>query len=390
MQKGTNWTTLSANKNFYNANLMGIFALKTESEKNMKTIRILFIGLWGLCLATSCGSKTQEKEQVKTVKIDTVRTESAQTLLQYPGKVKAAEDVSLAFRVSGTIRKIHVQDGQQVKTGQLLAELDPTDYQIQLDATEAQYKQVKSEAERVIALYNDGGTTPVAYDKAVYGLKQITALYEHHKDELSYTKLYAPFSGFVQKHLFETHETVGAGMPVLQMVGQGTPEVEINLPAAEYIRREQFSDYQCTFDIYPGKVYSLKQIGITHKANANQLYTMRLQLLTEDLPMPSAGMNTMVSIRLNDGQSNEMKISTNAILQENGRSCVFVYHPETGTVQSEEVTMLRLTSDGNCIITSPSLKAGDIVVSAGVHTIRHGEKVKPLPPVSETNVGGLM
>jgi hypothetical protein len=179
-------------------------------------------------------------------------------------------------------------------------------------------------------------------------------------------------------------------MPVLQMVGQGTPEVEINLPAAEYIRREQFGHYQCTFDIYPGQVYPLKPIGITHKANANQLYTMRLQLDTEGLPMPSAGMNTMVSIRLNDGQSHEMKVSTNALLQDNGRSCVFVYHPETGIVQSEEVTMLRLTGDGNCIITSPTLKAGDIVVSAGVHAIRNGEKVKPLLPTTETNVGGLL
>jgi hypothetical protein len=166
--------------------------------------------------------------------------------------------------------------------------------------------------------------------------------------------------------------------------------VEINLPAAEYIRREQFGHYQCTFDIYPGQVYPLKPIGITHKANANQLYTMRLQLDTEGLPMPSAGMNTMVSIRLNDDQSHEMKVSTNALLQDNGRSCVFVYHPETGIVQSEEVTMLRLTGDGNCIITSPTLKAGDIVVSAGVHAIRNGEKVKPLPPVSDTNVGGLL
>ena len=52
--------------------------------------------------------------------------------------------------------------------------------------------------------------------------------------------------------------------------------------------------------------------------------------------------------------------------------------------------MLRLTGDGNCIITSPTLKAGDIVVSAGVHAIRNGEKVKLLLPTTETNVGGLL
>lgn len=163
------------------------------------------------------------------------------------------------------------------KEGQLLAELDPTDYQVQLDATEAEYQQIKAEAERVMALYKDNGTTPNANDKAVYGLKQITAKYKHHKDQLAYTRLYAPFNGYVQKRLFEAHETIGAGMPVIAMISGGTPEVEINLPAAGYISREQFDNYHCTFDIYPGETYPLKLISVTPKANANQLYTMRLR-----------------------------------------------------------------------------------------------------------------
>ena len=179
-------------------------------------------------------------------------------------------------------------------------------------------------------------------------------------------------------------------MPVLSMVGQGTPEVEINLPAAEYIRRGQFSDYQCTFDIYPGKVYPLQLIGITHKANANQLYTMRLKLETEGLPMPSAGMNTMVSIRLNDGESNELKVASGAVLLKDGVSGVFVYHPQDSTVTFERVDVVRLTSDGQTVITSPHIKAGDIVVSAGVHAIHEGEKVRPLPAQTSTTVGGLL
>ena len=356
----------------------------------MKTLSFWIVALLMSSFIVSCGEPQKETNKVKTVKTDTVHIEGRQTLLQYPGKVKASQDITLAFRVSGTILRIFVQDGQQVKAGQLLAELDPTDYQIQLNATEAQYQQVKSETERVIALYNEGGTTPVAYDKAVYGLKQITALYEHHKDELSYTKLYAPFNGFIQKHLFKAHETVGAGMPVLSMVGKGAPEVEINLPAAEYIRREQFSDYQCTFDIYPGKVYPLKLIGITHKANANQLYTMRLQLMTEGLPMPSAGMNTLVNIHLNNGESQELKVTSGAVLQKNGKSGVYVYDPQNQTVCFRSIDLIRLTNNGYAIITSNVLKAGDIVISSGVHRINDGEKVQPLPPVTQTNVGGLL
>ena len=179
----------------------------------MKRIYLILTGI-SLILLSSCAQRAQEAKGHQTVKIDTVVSADKQTFLQFPGKVKAAQDISLAFRVSGTISKIHVKDGARVQEGQLLAELDPTDYQVQLDATEAEYQQIKAEAERVMALYKDNGTTPNANDKAVYGLKQITAKYKHHKDQLAYTRLYAPFNGYVQKRLFEAHETIGAGMPV--------------------------------------------------------------------------------------------------------------------------------------------------------------------------------
>ena len=324
----------------------------------------------------SCSNGAKDTREYQTVKTDTVVSAGGQTSLQYPGKVKAAQDISLAFRVSGTIQKIYVKDGARVQAGQLLAELDPTDYQVQLDATEAEYKQIKAEAERVMALYKDNGTTPNANDKAVYGLKQITAKYRHHKDQLGYTRLYAPFSGYIQKRLF--------------MISNSAPEVEINLPAAEYIRREQFDRYRCTFDIYPEQTYELKLISVTPKANANQLYTMRLQLITDNRPVPSPGMNTMVTILCNNDSSRNLSVPGSAVLQKDGKTCVFVYNPSDSKVHSREVTLVRLLSNGRSIIASDGLQPGDQVVSAGIHHIKDGETVTPLPAASDTNIGGLL
>lgn len=356
----------------------------------MKRIYLILTGI-SFILLTSCAQRTKKAQDYQTVKIDTVISADEQTFLQFPGKVKAAQDISLAFRVSGTISKIYVKDGTRVSEGQLLAELDPTDYQVQLDATEAEYQQVKAEAERVMALYKENGTTPNANDKAVYGLKQITAKYKHHQDQLAYTHLYAPFNGYVQKRLFEAHETLGAGMPVISMISAGTPEVEINLPAAEYIRRELFNDYHCTFDIYPDKIYPLKLISVTPKANANQLYSMRLQLVTEaSQPVPSPGMNTMVTIYCHTENENTLSIPTGAILQKDERTYVFVYQPSDNTVHSREVTLQRLLSNGSSLVTSDQLKPGELIVSSGVHYIKDGETVKPLPRITKTNIGGLL
>ena len=356
-------------------------------------MKVIYSILTILCLSTfmtSCGNKVQTDRQAPSVKIDTVVANGEKSFLQYPGRVKAAQDIDMAFRVSGKIQSVNVKDGQSVRTGQLLAVMDPSDYEVQLAATEAKYHQIKAEAERVIALYNDGGTTPNDYDKAVYGLKQAEALYKHHKDELAYTKLYAPFDGYIQKRFFDAHETVAAGMPVLSLLSKGTPEVEINIPAAEYIRRSQFSRYHCTFEIYPGKVYPLKLIGITHKANANQLYTMRLKIEVGDHPVPSAGMNTMVSIFFADEDDCSMQVPSNAVLSDKGKSSVFVYNPSSKTVSRKRVQCIRPLSNGKTIVTSDNIKPGDIVVSAGVHAIKDGEEVRPLSSVSETNIGGLL
>lgn len=355
----------------------------------MKRIYFILAGI-SLILFMSCARSEKGTKDTQTVKIDTVVSASSQTALQFPGKVKAAQDISLAFRVSGTIRKIYVEDGARVREGQLLAELDPADYRVQLDATEAEYKQIKAEAERVMALYKENGTTPNANDKAVYGLKQITAKYQHHKDQLEYTRLYAPFCGFIQKKLFDAHETIGAGMPVISMVSAGIPEVEINLPAADYIRRDRFDGYHCTFDLYPGENYPLKLISVTPKANANQLYTMRLQMVPGKLPLPSPGMNTMVTIYCNEGDSQPVSVPGGALMQKDGKTYVFVYDPSAGKVHSCEVTVLRLLSDGRAMVVSDTLHAGEIVVASGVHHIEDGENVRPLATGSKTNVGGLL
>ncbi|MCI1682762.1 MAG: efflux RND transporter periplasmic adaptor subunit [Bacteroides sp.] len=351
----------------------------------------LFLGLVSAFVFFSCSNGTYKKEEKYTVKIDTLSFSDGQVDLQFPGRVKPAQDVNIAFRVPGTIQKIFVDEGGYMRKGQLLAELDPTDYKVQLQATEAEYKQVKAEAGRVVALYKDKGTTPNNYDKAVYGLQQIKAKYKNHKDELAYTRLYAPFSGYVHKHLFKEYESVSAGMPILSVISDETPEVEINLPAVEYIKYKEFSSYTCTFDVYPGITFDLKLIHVTPKANANQLYTMRLKLIDlKGKPMPTSGMNTMVTISYRQAHDHIVSVSNGALFQRNGKSMVYVYNPQTGTVAAHGVSVHKLKTNGQAIISATGLKSGDLIVTSGVHTLKDGDPVSPIAKTSETNVGGLL
>lgn len=99
------------------------------------------------------------------------------------------------------------------------------------------------------------------------------------------------------------------------------------------------------------------------------------------------GMNILLSIAITTGN---LSVPGSAVLQKDGKACVFVYNPSDSKVHSREVTLVRLLSNGRSIIASDGLQPGDQVVSAGIHHIKDGETVTPLPAASDTNIGGLL
>ena len=105
-----------------------------------------------------CGQR-QHTEQVTLVRIDTVKTANTCDILEFPARVQAAGEVHLAFKIPGTLQRIYVDDGAFVRQGELVAEMDPRDYELQLQAVEAEYLSIKAEAERVMALYNKNVAT---------------------------------------------------------------------------------------------------------------------------------------------------------------------------------------------------------------------------------------
>ena len=171
-----------------------------------------------LACCCGCSGRPEGAVRLPIVRIDTVGVYGTPRTVQFPGCVRAAQEVNAAFKVGGTLRTIFAEEGEFVRRGAPLAALDARDYRLQAEAAEAEYKRVKAEAERVMALYADGAATPDAYDKARYGLQQITAKYENSRNQLADTEIRMPFDGYVQKRLFDPSTVVGAGMPVLTVV----------------------------------------------------------------------------------------------------------------------------------------------------------------------------
>ncbi len=343
---------------------------------------------------TSCigTDKNTTSDKLQYVITSEVKGTSGEHTLSYPGKTHAEQRANVAFRVSGPIRKMNVNVGDHVRKGQVIAELDDRDYRTQLAATQAEYDNIKADAERVIAMYNEENATASNYDKARYGLEQITQKLNNHRNQLADTKLLSPIDGYIDDKLHETGETIGAGMPVYSISSSGDVEIEIFLPAADYANIDKFKSFYCSFDVDKERTYPLRIERARHDANANQLYSVILKL-TDKLSKGdkiTPGMSTLVYATVgNDGENVSVRIPSTAVINKDGKTIVYVYNPHSHTVKRRTVTVESLNNDGTSTI-SNGLRIGETVVSAGVRHLNDGDKVKTMPEQPATNVGKIL
>ena len=340
-----------------------------------------------------CHEEKLQEKSVQYVKTTIAESTGEESMISYPGKTKASDVVSPSFKVSGTLSKVYVKEGDHVRKGQLIAELDAHDYEVQLKATEAEYAQIKADAERVISMYNEGTATASNYDKARYGLQQIEEKLAHHRDEVRYCKLYSPIDGYVQSKHRDAGENVGAGMSVLSLFSSRNIEVEIFIPGSDYSRRSEMTRAICTFDVMPDNIYSLDISRMSKEANASQLYMVRLSFKSgADIGRITPGMTTMVYVSYmkgGGGGDGTVLIPSSCILHSKGHSIVFVYDKNRSVVIPRVVQTGNLDTRGNIEVTS-GLSSGETVVSAGVRFLKPGQRVKEADKTSSSNVGKLL
>ena len=323
---------------------------------------------------------------VKTTEVQKYDGECSTT---YPGKIKAASDVQLAFRVAGPILRFNVEVGEYVKRGDVLAEIDPRDYKLQYEATKAEYTQVTDESNRIIELYQRKSVPVNDYDKAVAAKQRIAALYHANLNALNDTKLKAPFDGYIQKKFFGAHEIVNTGTPVLSMINNDYYEVNIDIPSSDFIRRESFKEFYCEADVFPGEKIPLELLDVTQQANYNQLFRIRFRMKPEEKLNLAAGMSVSVTIRFAPGQEGLAVVPISSLFQKEDQSYVWVYDAEQETVKMNPVKVVELNKDGQVIVEA-DLSAGTKIIAAGVNGLKEGQKVRLLPPVSSSNVGKLL
>ena len=349
----------------------------------MKATKSIVLTLAAAGLLTACGGSDKKTEEVKVRSVMTVtplsRQESA--VKNFSGVVKENSTVSLSFRTPGQIARVLVKEGSRVRRGQLVATLDTKDYQLQVDAAQTQYNQLKNEVERLSKLHEANSIAGNDFEKATSGLEQVRIKLQNAKNQLSYTQLTAPVDGTIQKVNFEPSEMVSAGLPVMDLIDTRSMEVEVNIPAEVYRQLANTTEAYC---MAAGQRYRLHKKSALAKADANQLFMVKYAIDGQ----LSAGVNVDVYIEIGGSQTvSGLSIPAHAIFEDGGKTYVWVVE-QGDVVKRHAITTSRVDSECMAVVES-GISASDRVVKAGVKALHDGDKVK-IVTQQNSNVGDLL
>ena len=166
----------------------------------------------------------------RPVKIFVVRGGAADAVRTFPGRVDATQRAELAFRVPGQLQQILVREGDMAEEGQVLARLDPADYELVLEDRQATYDNSRSNFERGKELIVDGNISRMDYDRMEANFRSASAALSLAQKDLEYTVLTSPFRGRVAERHVENFEDVLAKQTVFSLQDISQLDVIIDLP----------------------------------------------------------------------------------------------------------------------------------------------------------------
>jgi len=303
------------------------------------------------------------------------------------GEVKPRYESDLSFRVAGKVLSRLVDVGASVKRGDTLARLDTPDYQNRLRSAEADVSSAEAElvearaAEARKAKLLQGGWTPKAtYDIALRNLNAAEAQLAAAKasldlarDQLRYTELKADFDGVITAVGAEAGQNVNAGQMVVKLARPDDKDGAFDIAETAFA---DIGSTQPEVIVWPLSNPDLAVEGVVREISpvadpATRTYTVKVTLKS---PPPQIRFGMSVAGRLKGHAKPAVELPLSALFDENGSPAVWVFDQHSSSVSLRSVTVERY--EANAVIIASGLAKGDIVVTAGVNTLRVGQKVR--------------
>lgn len=300
----------------------------------------------------------------------------------FAGMATADDAVNLAFKLSGQVAAVEVSKGDYVRRGELLAQLDPRDVELQVAADRSQFERARSQFERMKRLLDHEAVSEQEYEAAEAAFVQARSTYENSADLLSQTKLRAPFDGVIERTYVDTYERVQSGQTILRLVNPVSTTVEFTMPERSMpLLADSLTRFYVTFDSYPDVRFPARLHTYAKTSSDASGFPVSLKIdRAESAPYGiTPGMTCQVTLRADDNSSDEVALPLTAIYAPaQGGTYVWVVQSDD-RVERRQVLLGEIFGRDMVSVVS-GLRRGERVVTAGVYRLREGEKVRILNP----------
>ena len=341
-------------------------------------------------IAALAACKKQEAaapQEIRPVRTVTVEPKEAGETLSLTGEIQPRYQADLGFRVNGKILDRPVDVGTQVKTGDLLARLDPQQFRQDLEVAKAEVAKADAEVTRARAqeyrqreLLKNGHTTQVAYDQALKTFKSAQAEADAARakqvqasENLGYTDLKADADGVISAIGAEPGQVVSAGQMVVRLAQPGEREAVFNVAEATFKNPPKDPAVEVALVSNPDIKTTGKVRYVSPQADpTTRTFTVRVSL-PDAPPQMRLGANVVGSVTVDEGRV--VTIPSSALFQKDGQPAVWLVTKD-GTVELKPVTVARY--QGDSVVLGSGLAQGDVVVTGGVQKLLPGQKVRLL------------
>lgn len=335
----------------------------------------------------ACSKPQPAPEPVRSVKVVTVGSSAFGSSQEFAGEVRPRHESRLGFRVAGKIVQREAEVGQRVRPGQVLAQLDPQDYRLAAEAARAQvaaattnrdlaaadYKRFKTLKEQNFISGAELERRETTLKSAEAQLQQAQAQLATQSNQAGYTRLVADVAGVVTAIEAEPGQVVTAGQPIVRIAQDGPRDVVFAVPEDKVAAIRPGSDVAVRVWAN-GETVDAKVREVAASADpVTRTYPVKVSLEAE--AQPPLGATAYVSPKaLSHAGMQVIKLPTSALRQDGEATAVWVLDRSTMTVRSQPVRIS--TADGNEAVVAGGLEPGTLVVSAGVHVLASGQKVR--------------
>jgi membrane fusion protein, multidrug efflux system len=349
---------------------------------------LLIIAWLLVTLLAGCGSpgdKKAEKAKPRPVRVATIQSRDLPVFVRAVGRLVPDREVIVSAQVTGIVMELKADVGAKVASGQTLVRLDPTDYTLALNETDANLLAAQarlSAAEKNFArakrLLPEKAISQELFDNAEAeylgsraSASQLSAAVDIARQRLRKTTIFAPFDGYVVQRFVELGQNVAVAEAVMGIADMQAMRVKIHINENDYLHLDRDDPVSVVVESYSDAPFTgrVDKIGIQADARTN---TFEVEILLDNPRFIfKAGLTARVSIQT-EVIHQAVMIPQGSVLFREDRKEVFVVE-KGGHAAAREVKLGQIA--GSNVRVLQGLKPGDNLVVAGAQYLKPGDAV---------------